>query len=133
MLFHHTGHVPANTTKQNPFWEKLKIRQGTITEWILFQSDECADQLKFRVVYHGSQILPFNPDSWAYGFFSPTKIGENIEIKDSPFTLDLYAVNSDDSYEHEYHVYVSVIPEKPVVPGAPSSTILERFRSMLGG
>ena len=133
VLFHFSGIVPANTTTNSPQMEKLKVGKGTIIQWIVFQPEECADLLKFWVEYHGTQIFPFNPEEWAYGFFIPTGIPDSIELPDEPFTLDFYAINLDDSYEHEYHVYVNIEPAKPVVPGAISPTIMERFRSLFGG
>lgn len=134
VLYHYTGNVPANTTAQDPFWEKLKIGKGKIIQWILYQPDECADELKFWIEYHGTQIFPFNPEEWAYGFFVPTAIPDSIELPDEPFTLDFYAINEDDSYEHEYHVYVNIEPAKPVVVGQIVDTgWLERFRGIFGG
>lgn len=134
VLYHYTGIVPANTTEQNPFWEKLKLCKGTIILWIPWQPEECADLLKFWVVYHGMQIFPFNPEEWAYGFFTPLAIPDNIELDDEPFTLDLYAVNLDDSYEHEYHVYVDIKPAQPIkIPAEGEAGLWERLKDVLGG
>jgi len=134
MLFHYTGAVPANTTTNNPLWEKLVVAKGTIIQWVLFQPEECADLLKFWVVYHGTQILPFNPDEWAYGFFVPTKIDEKIELPDSPYILDFYAINEDDSYSHEYHVYVNVEPAEIVTPGPAGEYVFPPgFKEFFGG
>jgi hypothetical protein len=134
MLFHYNGIVPAGTTLQDPYWQKLTIRQGTIVQWIVFEPEECADLVKFWVEYHGTQILPFNPDEWMYGFFVPTGIPESVEISDAPFTLDFYAINEDDSYYHEYHVYVNVEPAKPVKPGSSEEeSAWERFNAFFGG
>lgn len=134
VLFHYTGHVPANTTVQDPFWEKLKIGKGKIIQWILYQPDECADELKFWIEYHGTQIFPFNPEEWAYGFFVPTGIPDNIELGDEPFTLDFYAINLDDSYEHEYHVYVNIEPAEPLkIAPAGEEGLMTRLREFFGG
>lgn len=134
VLYHYTGNVPANTTTNDPFWEKLKIGKGKIIQWIVFQPEECADLIKFWVEYHGTQIFPFNPEEWAYGFFIPTGIPDQIELPDEPFTLDFYAINEDDSYEHEYHVYVNVEPAKPIIVGQTSYPgWLQGFRDLFGG
>jgi hypothetical protein len=134
MLFHYNGLVPANTQIHAPYWQKLPIRQGKIIQWIVFQPEECADLVKYWVEYHGTQILPFNPDEWMYGFFVPTGIPENIEISDAPFVLDFYAVNEDDSYEHEYHVFVNIEPAEPVkIPATGEAGLWERLSEYLGG
>jgi len=134
VLFHFSGTVPANTTTNAPQMEKLKVGKGTIIQWIVFQPEECADLLKFWVEYHGTQIFPFNPEEWAYGFFIPTGIPDSIELPDEPFTLDFFAVNEDDSYEHEYHVYVDIKPAQPTIPGQILTPgWLDRFRGLFGG
>jgi len=133
VLFHYTGHVPANTTELEPFHERVKMQRGTIIQWIPYQPDECADQVKFWVEYHGMQIFPWNRDEWAYGFFIPIPIPDKIDFNVPPYVLDFFAINEDDSFEHEYHVYVNVEPSSPVVIPTPSQSILDRFRSMLGG
>jgi len=98
-----------------PDWQKLQIAKGTIVQWVIFMPEECADLLQFRVEYHGHQLLPYNTDEWMSGFFYPTSIAEKTEIDAAPYELDVYAFNDDDSYEHEYNIYVNVEPEKPVV------------------
>jgi hypothetical protein len=131
---HYSGIVPANTTTQAPFWEKMKIGKGTIIQWVVFMPEECADLLKFWIEYHGTQIFPFNPEAWAYGFFTPTTIPDEIELPDEPFTLDFFAVNLDDQHEHEYSVYVSIKSAKPIIAGQPTDTsIFARFRDLFGG
>jgi hypothetical protein len=134
VLFHYTGHVPANTTEAAPFHEKMKLLRGTIIQWIPFQPEECADLLKFWVCYHGFQLFPFNPDSWAYGFFTPMRIEDEIEFNVAPYELDFYAVNEDDSYEHEYHVYVNIKPPKPISTSMTTSqSVMQAFRDLFGG
>lgn len=134
VCYHYNGLVPANTTTNNPFWEKLKVGKGVIIQWIVFQPEECADLVKFWVNYHGTQILPFNPEEWAYGFFFPTGIPDKIELGDEPFTLDFFAINEDDSYDHEYHVYVNIEPAQPIIPAAEGeSSLFKRLQDFFGG
>jgi len=132
MLFKIRRSVPANTLKTNPDWQKLKIRKGTIVQWIIFMPEECADLVQFQVFYHGHPVLPQNENEWMYGFFIPTVITDKILIEDSPFELDIYAFNTDDSYEHEYNLYVNVEPEKPVSPMEEEESIWEKLKGWLG-
>ena len=133
MLFKLNRSVPANTTINTPDFQKLKIGKGVITQWLLQMPTECADLMKLRVEYHNTQILPFSGNTWIYGIFEPTVIQENIKISDSPYNLDVFAINSDDTYEHEYNLYVNVMPDKPVTTGGLSSSVIERFKSLFGG
>lgn len=133
-MYKYHGVVPASTTEAAPLWEKLKIMKGTIVQWVVFQPEECADLLKFWVSYHGKQIFPWNTEEWAYGFFVPTPINESILIEDTPYELDFYAVNDDDSYEHEYLVYVNVEPPEPIAPAEEGEEGLwQRLREFFGG
>jgi len=133
MLFKINRPVPANTQKSNPDFQKLKIGKGVITQWLLQMPEECADLMQLRVEYHNTQILPFSGSTWIYGMFEPTVIEENIIISDSPYALDIYAINTDDTYSHEYNLYVNIKPDKPVVPGVIPTSVITKFKSLFGG
>jgi hypothetical protein len=117
MFFSDVYPVPANTTANNPSWRKLKVAKGNITSWVIYGPDEKADLLHIKVLYHGAKIMPFGGVEFMYPFDSSHPINENIEIKESPYELDIYAFNEDDSYPHEYILGVVIEPDKPVTPG----------------
>jgi len=133
MLFKLTRSVPANTTKNNPDFQKLKIARGTLEQWFIVMPEEAADLLHVAVEYHNTQIMPFTGSTWLHGLFVPIVMKESIEIKDSPYYLDVYAYNEDDTYPHEYNLHVNIIPERPVIPGAPSPETLSRWKRLFGG
>jgi len=134
VLFHYTGHVPANTTRQAPDRQKLKIGKGRITGWIVFMPEEAADLLQLRIEYHNLQIFPFSGTEWFYGVFQAFIIPDDFPIPDSPYALDIYAVNTDDTFNHEYNVMVIVEPASQPVSAAPTSAgWFERLRDLFGG
>jgi len=133
MLYKISHNVAANTAEDSPDWQKLAITRGIIVQWIVFMPEEAADLLKIRVEYHGTQILPYTGKDWLYGIFMPAVIEDKLKIYDTPYVLDIYAINSDDTFSHEYNLYVNVEPPQPVKPGGIPSTTLERFRSLFGG
>jgi len=133
LLFKLSRSVPKNTTTLAPDWQKLKLNRGTLVQWLIQMPEEAADLLKFRVEYHHTQILPFTGSTWIYGLFEPTVIQENLLVHDAPYTLDVYAINSDDTYSHEYNIYANIITDKPVAPGAVSPSVTDRFKSLFGG
>lgn len=112
MLFKINYDVPANTTALNPDWQKLKIARGTIIEWLIHMPEECADLMQFRVERNNAHIFPFSGGTWMYGIFEPTVIKDNLPIDGSPYVLDIYAFNLDDSYSHEYNIHVNIEPPK---------------------
>ena len=134
MYFSHIYSVPANTTAQVPSHQKLKIANGTIKQWFVYGPDEKADMLHVSIEYHSLQMIPFGGQRWMYPLDFALPIEENIVIKDSPYVLDIYAYNEDDSYAHEYIFGVVVIPEKPVsVPPATSQSVIDRLKQLFGG
>ena len=133
MLFKLTRSVPANTTSNNPDFQKLKIARGTLSQWFIVMPEEAADLLHVAVEYHNTQIMPFSGSTWLHGLFVPIVMTEKIEIKDSPYYLDIYAYNEDDTYPHEYNVHVNIIPEKAVKPGVVSEDAIARWEALFGG
>lgn len=128
MLFKINHSVPANTTEANPDWQKLKIAQGTIIEWLIHMPEECADLMQFRVERNKAHIFPFTGSTWMYGIFEPTVIKDNLPIDAAPYVLDIYAFNLDDSYSHEYNIHVNIEPAKPVVVGEGVEGVWERLK-----
>lgn len=133
MLYKINRDVPANTTAAAPDWQKLQVCQGTIEEWIIFCPDECADLMQFRVMYKGHQLLPFSKDEWMNAFPVPIKPTENLELSVSPYVLDIYAFNLDDSYSHEYNLYCNVLRKKPVSPTKTGFDIKAAWSNLFGG
>ena len=134
MLFKISRSVPANTTRDNPDWQKLRVMKGTIIQWIVFMPEEAADLLRFMVEYHGVQILPFNRPESIYGMNKPVPIPEKIKVDDAPYELDVFAWNSDDTYSHEYNLHVNIEPHEAVKPKAESyEGLWEKIRGWIGG
>lgn len=133
MLYKKFRSVPANTTADNPDWQKLKVTKGTIKQWVIFFDPEAANLLHVRVEYKGVSIMPWSGKDWIVGFFSDTPHMDNIELDASPYVLDIFAFNEDDSYPHEYYVHPIIIREKPVKIEAPSVTIPERIMDFFRG
>lgn len=132
MLFKAFKSVPANTTKENPTWEKLTITKGVIKAWIIFSDPEAANVLHYHVDYHKASIMPMQGVEWLTAFFASVPILDNIKIDDPPYVLDIYAYNEDDSYPHEYYIHPIVIPEKPVSVVEEEEGFWERIAGHLG-
>lgn len=134
MLFKLSYHVSANTTTAAPNWKKLSICKGTIIGWVVFTPVKAADLLQLYVEYHGVQIFPFSGSEWFYGVHTPFLIPDDLLIEDAPFTLDIYAVNTDDMFDHEYNVGVAIEPVEPVSPTlTQTASWFERLRELFGG
>ena len=124
--------VPANTTANNPNWQKLKVCKGTIKQWVIFFDPEAADMLHVKVEYHGKQIMPWSESEWLVAFFTDAPLMDNIELDSSPYVLDIYAYNEDDSYPHEYFIHPIIIREKSISATGTTETTWERIKNYLG-
>ena len=133
MLYHLTHSVDANTTEVAPDWQKLDVSKGTIVQWVLFMPEEAANLLHVRVEYHNSQLLPFKGKSWIHGWFTPFPVMEKMKIDGAPYVLDVFAYNEDDSYSHEYNLFVNIEPEQAVIAGGVSSDVVSWWRGLFGG
>ena len=134
MMFKKSYDVPANTTFQAQNHQKLKIAKGKITGWIVFMPEEAADLLQLNVQYHNLQIFPFSGSEWFYGVFQAFMIPDNFEVLDAPYVLDIYAINTDDTFTHEYNVEVMIEPTAEAVgETTPSTNWFSKLRDMIGG
>ncbi len=134
MLYKKSYSVPANTATASPNHQRLQISKGRITGWIVFSPEEAADLLRLRVEYHGAQIFPFSGSEWAYGLFIPQLIPDDIAVEESPYFLDIYAINQDDSYAHEYNIHVIIEPEVTMRPSSSATAAwFDRFANIFGG
>lgn len=133
MLFKKYVEVPANTAELTPVWEPLTVMQGTIQQWIIFSDPEAADLLHYKVEYHGSQIMPFRGNKWIEGFLEPITLVENIKIDTPPFVLDFKGYNEDDTFTHEFFVYVNIIQEKAVEPYEMDESLWDKMKGLFGG
>lgn len=133
MLYKKFRSVPANTTVDNPDWQKLQVTEGAIKQWIIFFDPEAANLLHVRVAYHGSSLIPFGGKDWIEGFFSDVPFHDNIELNVAPYVLDIFAYNEDDTFEHEYYIYPVILRDKPVTVTGPSENIIDRLRTLFGG
>jgi hypothetical protein len=134
MMFKLSYDVPANTTAQAPNHQKLKIGLGRITGWIVFMPEESADLLQLEIEYHNLQVFPFSGSEWFYGNFQPFLIPDDFPIPDSPYVLDIYAVNIDDTFTHEYNVCVIIEPGERTPPTSPTeANWFTKLRDLFGG
>lgn len=67
-----------------------------------------------------------------YGIFEPTVIKDNLPIDGSPYVLDIYAFNLDDSYSHEYNIHVNIEPPKPETVTEGVEGLWNRLKGSVG-
>jgi hypothetical protein len=134
MLYGDIYSVPANTTAINPSVRTIHISKGTIKQWVIYGPDEIANQLHVRVSWNGHKILPYGDLLWMYPLTSSSPIIENLKIDDFPLNVVIEAYNEDDSYPHEYIIYLVIEPTEPVkIATSEEAGLWDRLRAYFGG
>jgi len=132
LLFKGFRSVPANTTANNPDWQKLRVTKGTIKQWVIFFDPEAANLLHVRVEYHGTSIIPFGGKDWIVGFFTDAPFVDNLQLDDAPYELDIFAYNESTTNEHEYYVHPIITRENAVTPAAIDQEAQEIMMQIMG-
>lgn len=125
--------VPANTPAASPDKQTLDITRGDVKAWLILCPVECADLMKYKILYHGVQLFPFTRDEWGDALIAPVPLEENIRIDVSPYVLHILAYNDDDSFPHEYNIYANVLREKPVTSPTSTFDLRGAWERLFGG
>ena len=134
MLYGDIYSVPANTTASNPSKRIIHVSKGSIKQWVVYSPNEAANLLHVRVSWNGHKILPYGDLLWMYPFDSSSPILENLVIGDFPLDVTIEAYNEDDSYPHEYIIYLVIEPAEPVkVAATGEAGLWERLSAYFGG
>ena len=89
--------------------------------------------MKFKIAYQGHQIFPVSRDEWMDALQKNAPVLENLELKVSPFVLDIFAYNLDDTYTHEYNIYVNILRDKPFVAPTSNFDTTAAWSNLFGG
>lgn len=89
--------------------------------------------MKFKVEYQGHQIFPVSRDEWMDALQRNAPIQENLALEVAPFVLDIYAYNQDDTYSHEYNLYINIIRDEPFVPPTSVFDTKSAWSTIFGG
>jgi len=133
MLYKKSHIVAINTTQTAPDTKVLKVSKGILNLWVVYMTQESANYLKVRVLYHGVQVYPFNPDEQIKAWFNPIGVSDNLKIDTPPYELTVEAWNSAPTNSHEYHVHANIEPAKPVTIVQQAEPIFSRLSNLLGG
>lgn len=108
MIFSHTVTVPINTTKLDPYEEKLSITRGTITSLSVYFPWGCAGLVGCQMLRLRSQLLPLSPNVWLTGNDFLHSYDYFYEITTEPYDITLRFYNEDDTYTHSPFVVIEM-------------------------
>ncbi len=134
MLFKVSSSVTAGTTADTFETQVLKVNKGLLDLWVVWVTQESANFLNLRVLYHGVQVYPFTMGQTIKAWFVPIPVNAKLKIDTPPYELVVEAWNTAPTNPHEYHVHCNVEPARPVTVGEPDTSILgEMWHKIFGG
>lgn len=109
--------VPANTTQALPIKQLIKLDLGIIDYIEVEFPAGCAGLVHLVIYDKGWIIVPFNQDASLYGNDRIFHMTLDYQMTEEPYTLQIFAWNSDDTYDHTVSIGVqlSIIPDKTVL------------------
>ena len=106
--------VPANTAKVNPHTQKLKLTYGVITKVLILVPEGHRGLGQLQILYHEFQMYPLNPGSAYHGSGVQIAFDERQAIFVTPFEFKARAWNTDETYEHEFIVNITMMQPEDV-------------------
>ncbi|GAH55621.1 unnamed protein product [marine sediment metagenome] len=127
MLFQATITIPKSTTKANPEEVTLKLAHGIITKFMVRPRPGHA-ALAHLVIFHFShQIAPSAENMDLHGDTFPIDWEDYYEFYQEPYELRIVGWSDDDTYPHEFDVFIAVLPRKAIIALAIVDAIKSAF------
>lgn len=104
--------IPANTSKEEPHEQWLKVGNGVVTRVDIKFPAGCHGMVKIRLLQEESQKIPLSEDEWVTGDGETVRAETYIELLDVPYKLKLRACSPDTDYDHIITVRIEVEPEE---------------------
>ena len=133
MLFKVSSSVTAGTTEETLETEVIKVSKGLLNLWVVYMTQESANFLKLRVLYHGVQVYPFTMGETIKAWFVPIPVTARLKIDTPPYELTVEAWNTAPTNSHEYHVHANIEPERPITVVEEEPGVLEGIWERLFG
>lgn len=131
MLYVYKVSAPANTTYENRVVKELTVRKGIITSIkILIPAGH--HSLAHLVLLHGdTNIAPEHGVEGIYGDDTVLEIIPMLEIRADEDKLRAEVWNDDDTFNHEFVLYIEIKPKWQVYTMEPVIKILESLKNLL--
>lgn len=106
-LFKEIPNLP-NTFESNANLTTIPLNEGRIDRIDVSFPDGCVGLTRFKMMYHGTQVLPFNLNE-SIGYNNHVlQIPMSLDIDTAPFELQILTFNLDDTYSHTLTVGIVI-------------------------
>lgn len=132
MNYDYSINIPANRPKINPYTQKLKLTYGVITRVIIIIPHGHTGLAHLQLLYHEFQMYPLNPGAAYHGSGVPIGFDERQAIFVTPFEFKARGWNTDDTYDHEFIVNITMMRPEDVGWNYERVSEEEESQAMLG-
>lgn len=127
MLFEASITIPANTAATAPETETLQIAKGIISRIMVRPRPGHAGLAHLVILHHEHPLAPSSPGMDFHGDTFPIDWEEFYESYQPPFELRLVGWNDDDTFEHTFDVFVTILPRRGIIATAITDAISNLF------
>jgi len=124
--------IPANTAKEAPVSQELKLTAGIVHYVEIEFPSGCAGLAHVQIRQPEATYLPTNPDgSFASdGYVIPIK--EHLELGPGENSLKAVCWNLDDTYSHTITIRVGVLLREQLEPVSVLNNLMQKFFRLVG-
>lgn len=122
--------VTKNTTETTAEHFKLGIARGVIVKWDIFFPAGSYGTTRIRVFRGSDLLLPRSKGGYIAGDDTHFSFPEHFLIHSPPYILDIYSWNIATDFDHEYIIYVSVVPFGSLYPFSKYYANVERAEEL---
>lgn len=121
-----------NTIQSSAKHTKIYLSRGVITKWDIFFPIGSEGSTRFRVTRGSDEILPRNSNGYIAGNEANFSFPEHYFLREAPYILDIYSWNLDTGFDHEFLLYISIIPFRALYPFSRYYAEVEREEELIG-
>ncbi|KKN28996.1 hypothetical protein LCGC14_0848620 [marine sediment metagenome] len=127
MLFKASITIPANTSKNIPTIEILKIASGIITKIMVRPRPGHLALAHCVILHHEHQIAPSTEGMDLSGDTFPIDWEEYYESYQPAYELKIKGWNDDATYAHTFDIFIVILPRKAILALAIADVIKGLF------
>ncbi len=130
MMFAQQLTVTKNTTSLTPVHMFMKLTRGVIHQIDVQFPPGCSDLVRVFLQREAHQIFPVTAGQTvgADTFVISGKMFQ--ELNDHPLSVDVFAHNLDDTFDHTIEVRVWVLPKFAIMPAGAAEGLIQSLRSV---
>lgn len=135
MVYTKTITEPSGGSIANPTQYKMPLTVGLIYQFDIYFPPGSAGLMRVAVKHGGYSLYPSEPGEWFFGDDRVITFPDRYYISADPAVLDIYAYNSDDTYDHEFQLRIGLVSDpmliKSFLPAEATEDLEKAIRDII--